>query len=312
MTPKPEHGRGLDLTGKVALVTGGGTGVGLIIAKSFVEHGARVYITGRREEVLKKVAADVNGSKSSPDEGGEIVPLQMDVTSKESIRNAVQFVNRMDGKLDVLVNNAGIANGTTTSTFFPFISDKSDPEHTNLGNSLFERSTFESWEEVLRTNTVAPFFVTMGFLELLEKGAKSVGHPDQSGNGRETSSVINISSAGASFKLSMNSFAYPTSSKAGINHLSQSMAIEFAVNKIPVRVNCIEPGIFPSELMGTRDELEKITKETLPGGFRPAPAQRPGKDEELGMAAVFLASSAGGFTNGIVMRVDGGLALVNP
>ncbi|THU96527.1 NAD(P)-binding protein [Dendrothele bispora CBS 962.96] len=311
MTPKPEHGRGLDLTGKVALVTGGGTGVGLIIAKSFVEHGARVYITGRREEVLKKVAADVNGSKSSPDEGGEIVPLQMDVTSKESIRNAVHFVNRMDGKLDVLVNNAGIANGTTTSTFFPFISDKSAPEHTNLGNSLFERSTFESWEEVLRTNTVAPFFVTMGFLELLEKGAKSLGHPDQSGDGRETSSVINISSAGASFKLSMNSFAYPTS-KAGINHLSQSMAIEFAVNKIPVRVNCIEPGIFPSELMGTRDELEKITKETLPGGFRPAPAQRPGRDEELGMAAVFLASSAGGFTNGTVMRVDGGLALVNP
>ncbi|THU86130.1 NAD(P)-binding protein [Dendrothele bispora CBS 962.96] len=122
MTPKPEHGRGLDLTGKVALMTGGGTGI-------FVEHGARVYITGRREEVLKKVAADVNGPKSSPDEGGEIVPLQMDVTSKESIRNAVHFVNRTDGKLDVLVNNAGILNDTTTSAYLLFISNKSAPEH---------------------------------------------------------------------------------------------------------------------------------------------------------------------------------------
>ncbi|THU86131.1 hypothetical protein K435DRAFT_923648 [Dendrothele bispora CBS 962.96] len=153
----------------------------------------------------------------------------------------------------------------------------------------------------------------MGFLELLEKGAKSRRHSGQSGDGGlgETSSVINISSSAALFKLSMNTLAYPTS-KAGINYLSKSMTIEFAVNKIPLRVNCIKPGIFPSKITGTRDELEKIAKEALPGGFRPAPAQRPGRDEELGMAAVFLASSAGGFTNGIVMRVDGRLALVNP
>jgi len=70
----------------------------------------------------------------------------------------------------------------------------------NLGDNLFEKSTFESWGEVLQTNTVAPFFVTMGFLSLLEKGAKSRA----SGEG-ETSSVINISSAGASMNLSMNS-----------------------------------------------------------------------------------------------------------
>ncbi|KAK7439361.1 hypothetical protein VKT23_017585 [Stygiomarasmius scandens] len=247
-------------------------------------------------EVLEKAA-----SESSLE--GQLVPLQMDVTNKDSIRNAVQVVAQNDGKLDVLVNNAGIAGPTT---FFPFISDKSAPEHVNLGDNLFEKSRFESWNEVLQTNTVAPFFVTMGFLSLLEKAAKSRA----SGEG-ETSSVINISSAGASMNLSMNSFTYPVS-KAGINHLSQSMSIEFAVNKIPVRVNCIEPGMFPSELMGTREELTKVAKEPRPGGFMAAPIGRAGKDEELGMAAVFLASRAGGFTNGIVMRVDGGLALVNP
>ncbi|THU84938.1 short-chain dehydrogenase [Dendrothele bispora CBS 962.96] len=284
---------GLDLNGKIALVTGGGTGVGFMIAKCFAKNGAKVYITGRRLEVLKKAALDsgIDG----------LVPLQMNIVDKESIRKAVQTVDQNDGKLDILVNNAGIPG-----PYFHYISDKSAPEHAKWSDTLFEQSSFEDWSKVLQTNTSAPFFVTIGFLTLLERGAQS-----RAGTGAdETSSVINISSAAASMMLTMDNFVYPVS-KAGIDHLTKSMATQFSVNKTPVRVNCIEPGFFPSEST-ERAELVKLSQKAQPGGFNPAPLLRPGKDAELTTAALFLASSAGGFTNGIIMRVDGGLALVNP
>ncbi|KAK7453399.1 hypothetical protein VKT23_011664 [Stygiomarasmius scandens] len=222
----------------------------------------------------------------------------MDVADKESIRKAVQVVDQNEGKLNILVNNAGIAG-----PYFPYISDEDAPEHSRMGDFLFEESSFEAWIKVLQTNTVAPFFVTTGFLSLLQRGVHS--------GTDETASVINISSAAASMMLTMNNFAYPVS-KAGIDHLSKSMATQFAVCKIPVRVNCIEPGLFPSEVMGSKEELSKLTRNPMPGAFHPAPMLRPGKNEEISTAALFLASPAGGFTNGIVLRVDGGLALVNP
>ncbi|KAF5334279.1 hypothetical protein D9758_015535 [Tetrapyrgos nigripes] len=281
---------GLDLTGKIALVTGGGTGIGLMIAKAFCDHGAKVYITGRRLEVLEATASRLNNEK--------LVPLQMNAVNKDSIRNAVKIVDQNDGKLDILVNNAGIAG-----QYFPYISDETAPEHEKMGDFLFEQGSFESWSEVLQTNTVAPYFVTMAFLTLLQRGAQS--RPG------ETSSVINISSAAASMMLSNNNFSYPVS-KAGINHLSTSLATEFAIHKIPVRVNCIEPGIFPSELMGTPEQVANLIQKPMPGAFNATPLLRAGKDEEIATMAVFLASSAGGFTTGAVMRVDGGLALVNP
>ncbi|KAK7460510.1 hypothetical protein VKT23_009230 [Stygiomarasmius scandens] len=278
----------LDLKGQVALVTGGGTGIGLMIANQLSQNGAKVYITGRRIEVLQKVAIESNNA---------LVPLQMDVSDKESILNATKVIENSDGKLDILVNNAGISG-----LMFPFISDKSAPEHATLGDSLFLRSSFDQWIEVFKINTFASFFVTTGFLSLLEKGARS----------REggTSSVLNISSCAATMGLGMSSFAYGAS-KAGVDHLTTTMATEFALSNIPVRVNCIAPGAFPSEITGTRDELNGyITK--IPGVINSPPMLRAGRDHEIGMAAVFLSSPAGEYTNGVILRVDGGLALVNP
>ncbi|THU83988.1 short-chain dehydrogenase [Dendrothele bispora CBS 962.96] len=279
----------LDLTGKVALVTGGGTGIGLMIANQLSKNGAKVYITGRRLEVLQKVASDHNN---------KLIPLQMNVVDKDSIRSAAQIVEENDGKLDILVNNAGVSG-----PMYPFISDKSAPEHSTMGDSLFAQTSFDQWTEVFQTNTFAPFFVTTGFLSLLEKGARSRGEG-------ETSSVINISSCVGTMNITMNSFIYVTS-KAGVNHLTTSMATEFALSKIPVRVNCISPGAFPSQLTGSEDALNSYITQ-LPGTINPPPALRAGREHEIGMTAVFLSSSAGEYTNGVVLVVDGGLSLVNP
>ncbi|KAK7460509.1 hypothetical protein VKT23_009229 [Stygiomarasmius scandens] len=221
----------------------------------------------------------------------------MDVSDKESICNAVKVVEDTDGKLDILVNNAGVSGSTKA-----FISDKSAPESATIGDTLFSQSTFDQWTKVFQTNTFAPFFVTTGFLSLLEKGACS--------REGETSSVINISSCVGSMKISMTSFIYGVS-KAGVDHLTTTMATEFALNKIPVRVNCIAPGAFPSQTTGTPEVLEKFISR-LPGAINPVPALRAGREHEIGMAAVFLSSSAGEYTNGVILRMDGGLALVNP
>ncbi|KAF5334074.1 hypothetical protein D9758_017572 [Tetrapyrgos nigripes] len=274
----------LDLQGKIALVTGGGTGIGLMIAKELSKNGAKVYITGRRLEVLQKTAAETG-----------LFPLQMDVSDKQSIANGVKVIDEAEGKLDILVNNAGIG-GFRSELFF----GKPAPDGTKIGEALFEQDSFEQWTDVFKTNTAGPYFTTMGFLSLLERGTRT--------REGETSSVIIISSVGGTIKVTSGLIAYPVS-KAGVNHLTGMLATQFALQKIPIRVNCIAPGIFPSELAR---ELADVAMEPMPGFFNPAPPLRPGRQLEIGSAAVFLSSLAGEFVNGIIMPVDGGLLLVNP
>ena len=86
---------------KIALVTGGGTGIGEAIAKAFAREGAKVAITGRRKEELEQVVKDITQS------GGHALALQGSVTNDSDIRSAVEATVRTFGRLDILVNNAG-------------------------------------------------------------------------------------------------------------------------------------------------------------------------------------------------------------
>jgi NAD(P)-dependent dehydrogenase (short-subunit alcohol dehydrogenase family) len=145
------------------------------------------------------------------------------------------------------------------------------PENKTLGASLFEQDSYEKWQAIFETNTTAPYFVTTAFLALLEQGAKSRGPG-------ETSSVIQISSATASRHLSFNGFAYGAA-KYAVEHLAISMATEFARNEIPVRVNVIAPGGFPSEIMnlGSIEALDKFLSGPIPGAFHGTPVKRAGR-----------------------------------
>ncbi|KAK7037471.1 hypothetical protein VNI00_010963 [Paramarasmius palmivorus] len=279
-----------NLQGKTALVTGAGTGVGLIIAKGFAVHGAKVYITGRREDVLKSAVekhSDLN-----------LVALPMDVTSKESIANAVKVVEAAEGKLDILVNKQ-----VTRTSLSPY---KSVSAAGQLGPTLFNQSTIAEWSNVFVLNSVTPFFVTTAFLSLLEKGARS----RKQSEGEPSSTVINISSASGTLRQSLTMVPYG-STKAALDHLTTLLATEFALHDIPVRVNGIAPGPFPSELGGSSEALTEMLQKPFPGGMNPSPVRRHGREEELVSAAVYLASAGGTYTNGVTIRVDGGFALVN-
>ncbi|KAG6903151.1 hypothetical protein C0995_004698 [Termitomyces sp. Mi166 len=284
-----------DLTGRVAVVTGGGTGIGLLITQGLAAAGAKVYITGRRLEVLKKVAESWNAQKV----GGEIVALQMDVTDKMSITACKKFIEEKEGKLHILVNNAGQVG--PTSKFFNDLSASQHKDAETLGTALFENESFEGWADLYKINTFAIFFVTNAFLGLLDRGSNDV--PGYS------SVVINITSMSGVIKLAQDHFCY-NSAKAAGSHLTKMLATEFALKNVNVRVNAIAPGVYASEM--TFDEIKPEDVDKIGKGICGVPAKRAGTGQEMAGTAVYLASRAGGYANGQEIVIDGGYAAVNP
>lgn len=215
-----------NLKGWVAVVTGGGTGIGLITAQALAANGAKVYITGRREEVLKASAEAHGTDEALHHSGGAIVPLQMDVTSKESIEKAVGVISAQDKYVNVLVNNAGIGSGRV-------LANAADgPEA--YAKAMFEQDV-EDWQKVWQANCTSLYFVTAAFVPLLSAARASVAQTP--GN------VIIVSSASGLTKWSQNGqYAY-NASKGAANHLTRTLAYELAEESIGIRVNAICPGI---------------------------------------------------------------------
>merc|ERR1712187_1020223 len=137
-----------NVKGRVALVTGGGSGIGLMATQALAVNGAKVYITGRTGEKLDRVV-ELYG-KNIP---GQIVPLTSDVTSKDSITQLLKEIESKEKALHILINNAGISSS-------PGNTDAEDPKQ--LQQELFQDSisTFDEWESVYRTNVTQAFFTT--------------------------------------------------------------------------------------------------------------------------------------------------------
>lgn len=280
-----------DVSNFSAVVTGGGTGIGLMIAQALLSNGAKVYITGRREDALNKVVEQYN---TGP---GKIIALPGDISSKDDvIRLAEDLTSKEPKGIQLLVNNAGIARDDNTR-----FSKAGTPDLTSAKaiSEHFMQSEPEQWAETFQTNLTAQYFTTMALLPLLEKGKNaSPGY---------SSSIVNIASISGVMKgTSGGQFAYATS-KAGFIHLTRMMATTFAQAKI--RVNCIAPGIFPSEMTAGssgEDQKSKLDMEMS------NPAGRTGHDSDMAACILFLAGPGGTFLNSQVLYPDGGNILVQP
>ena len=277
-----------DVKGKVALVTGGATGIGLMIVQALAVNGAKVYIVGRTEEKLERVV-DIYGK----DIAGQIIPIVADVSKKDEIRNLVKDISSKEKHLCILVNNAGIAlNSQETEA-------KTAEE---MSKNLFEdeNETFEMWTDTYRTNVAQQYFMTTAFLPLLQKSSEL-----QHG---WSSTVINISSMSGIVKTSQHHFAYNASKAASI-HLNGMLANEIAQNGLKIRVNSIAPGVFPSEMTAKEsgeDQKSSVPKEKYE---EKTAARRPGKDEDMANAVLFVATNQ--YLNGITVPVDGGYILMS-
>ncbi|KAK7973515.1 hypothetical protein PG996_007740 [Apiospora saccharicola] len=275
-----------DLSGHVALITGGGSGIGLMATQALVANGAKVYITGRTQEKLAKVVEQYSQGQDS------IIPLTCDVGSKEDIAKLVKEIEqRESGSLCILINNAGISTSTVSVE-----SESAEEMKSNLFDT--KNATFEEWRESYNTNVASLYFTTAAFLPLLQKSSEK--HPGWSGT------VINISSISGMIKSSQHHFAYNASKGAAI-HLTRMLASEVAGQGLKIRINSIAPGVFPSEMTAGEsggDQKSHIPKEKY---AEKVPAARPGKDEDMAQAVLFFAANQ--YLNGQTVAVDGGYTL---
>ncbi|CZS98497.1 hypothetical protein WAI453_005767 [Rhynchosporium graminicola] len=275
--------------GHVCLVTGGGTGIGLMATQALAANGAKVYITGRRMEALENAAKTHSPSSG----GGQIIPIgPCDVTKKEDLENLVKELEKKEKFINVLVCNAGISG--------PKAEPKSE-DAKELKETLLQGESFQEWSETFNTNVSGVYFTTVAFLPLLQAGLPT--HGDLS------SSVIVISSMSGIMRHAQGHFSY-NAAKGATVHLSKLMSYEF--QKAGIRVNSIAPGYFPSEM--TTDESDENQKSGIPDeeieekGH--VPARRAGSDEEMAQGIIFLAKNK--YVNGEIVAIDGGVLLEIP
>jgi NAD(P)-dependent dehydrogenase (short-subunit alcohol dehydrogenase family) len=133
----------------VALVTGGGSGIGLMIVQALAINGAKVYVTGRTEEKLEKVA-ELHGK----DIDGQIIPISADISQKSEIARLVKEIESEEKCLCILVSNAGISKGSHT------VSESKNADEMKQNMFDEETNTFEEWTESYRTNVAVMYFLT--------------------------------------------------------------------------------------------------------------------------------------------------------
>ncbi|EFE33240.1 short chain dehydrogenase/reductase family protein [Trichophyton benhamiae CBS 112371] len=284
-----------DVSDCVAVVTGGGTGMGLMMAKALEANGAKVYILGRRLAVLEAAAKQATY--------GNIYPLQCDITSKDDLETAVERIASEDGFVNLVVNNAGIS----TPNLGP---QRTRPNAkwsiTDLRNYWFSKPSFEDYARVLEANTTAPLMVTFAFLELLDRGNRVRAEQAKANGGRSDyvrSQVIMVSSVGG-FGRDNSAFIYGAS-KAGTTQMTKNLSTYLTPWKI--RANVLAPGYFHTEM--TQD-FYKSTGGRLPATM--TPEERFGDMQEISGTLLYMASKAGAYCNGSVMLSDGGYLAIHP
>jgi len=177
------------------VVTGGGTGIGLMITQALAANGATVYITGRRKEALDKVVEEY-GSQAP----GKIIAIQCDISKKdECLRLAKEIGEKETNGIHLLVNNAGIARDDNTkfSNNEPDSWDDADA----LQKHMLESDPAE-WQNTFETNVVAQFFVSAAFVPLLAKANKNAWEPFK--GIKYTSSIVYITSISGIMKGTSN------------------------------------------------------------------------------------------------------------
>lgn len=274
-----------DVKDKVALVTGGGSGIGLMAVQALAVNGAKVYVVGRTEEKLETVASTYGKGIA-----GQIIPLPGDVSDKNDIKRLVKEVESREKCLCILINNAGINTSSQKpegETAEEFWKNLFDPDNAN----------FEDWATTYKTNVAQLYFMTLGFLPLLERASEH--HYGYS------ATVINITSISGMVLKSQSHFSY-NASKGAANHLTKLLASEVSNHGMKIRINAIAPGVFPSEM--TAKESGEDQKSELPKEkYAHLPSRRPGNDRDMANAILFAATNQ--YLNGQTVPVDGGYLL---
>ena len=251
------------LENKVALITGGGSGIGRASAEMFAREGAKVVVSDVDETTAAETQSQIRAA------GGEASIITGDVSSSADAERMVQAAIDGYGRVDVLVNSAGI---TGRNAMYPGASEE------------------EIWDRVMEVNLKGTYLMCW----------HSVPQMERTGGG----SIINLASimglVGYSSGLGGGFNPY-VPSKGGVLQLTKNLAIDYA--KRGIRVNCICPGYIATNL--TRSLTER-DPEALGKLEALHPMGRLGTADEIANAALFLASDESSFVTGTPLIVDGG------
>jgi 3-oxoacyl-[acyl-carrier protein] reductase len=271
------------LEGKIALVTGGGSGIGRAIAQRFAEEGARVVVNDIRKDAAERAVAEIGGGRARA--------IVADVADSTAVRAMFAEVERAFDGLDVLVNNAGI--GEVESSGREAFAAKVElrvgemmmgkvETHWDITQSLSD----EVWGRMLAVHLNGTFHCTREALRLMSRVNRGA--------------IVNISSVAGLMGLEVA--PHYAAAKAGILGFTRSVAREVASRGI--RVNAICPGFIDTPIL---DPLPPIIRLL---GERQTPMGRLGEPREIAAVALFLASDDASFVTGQWLSPNGGLLTV--
>jgi NAD(P)-dependent dehydrogenase (short-subunit alcohol dehydrogenase family) len=246
------------LDGKVAVVTGAARGIGFATAEALAEAGALVVITDM----------DAAGAAKAADallkQGRKADSIALDVTDPRAVEAVQAEIVKRHGKVDVLVNNAGIA-----ISFKPA-----------------ETMTDDVWNKVIDVNLNGVFWCCRAFgKHMLENGGGA---------------IVNVGSMSAQIVNYPQEQANYNASKAGVHHLTRSLAAEWAARG--VRVNCVAPTYIETDLTREVAADASISQHWIDG----TPMGRMGQPSEIASVILFLASDAASLMTGSIVNADGG------
>ena len=254
--------------GKIALITGGAQGLGEAAARMLAREGARVAITDVNIEGVSKVASSLNDARK-----GTAIAIAHDVTSESDWTRALEETESKLGGLHVLVNNAGIG----------------------LTKDFLEVSLAE-WRRVHAIDLDGVFLGCKLSIPLMEKTVKATGLGG---------SIVNISSI--SGIIAGHNMAAYNSAKAGVRHLSKSVALYCARRGQGIRSNSVHPVFIATPILdglvqryGREEAYAKLG--------RHVPLGRIGEPNDIAYAVLYLASDESKFVTGAELKVDGGIS----
>jgi citronellol/citronellal dehydrogenase len=241
--------------GQVAIVTGGGTGIGLATAEELLALGARVAIASRKPEHYEAAVEKLRAH-------GEVLAMRCDIREPEQVAALVGGVLDRWKQIDLLVNNAGGQFPSPASALTP-----------------------KGWEAVIRNNLNGTFYMT-------REVATRAMIPQRRG------AIVNVT---ANVSRGFPGMAHTGAARAGVENLTQSLAVEWAAHDI--RVNAVAPGVITSS--GTVQYGDAV----IEAARQRTPQKRAGTVEEVAHAICYLASPAAAFITGAILRIDGGASL---
>lgn len=272
----------LDLTGKTAVITGGGGIICSVMAKSLASQGAKTAIIDLNKEASEKVAREIEEEFGIPSLG-----LSANVLDKSSLEESKRIINEKLGPIDILINGAGGNSPAATTKLEKMVGTETEaPEDTFFGLKL------EGFDRVFDLNFKGTILPTMVYSTDMVK--------------RKSGVIVNISSMN-SYKPLTKIPAY-SAAKAAVNNFTQWLAVHFSLTGI--RVNAIAPGFLRTN-QNRFLLVDEKTGQPTPRSLKilgSTPMERYGTPEELTGTLLYLVSDLSKFVTGVVIPVDGGFS----